>query len=164
MKIVVTGGAGFIGSHFIRYLLKKYPDCQILNIDRLTYAGNIHNLDDVSSDRRYCFVQEDICHQKEMTTLLRDWDILVNFAAETHVDRSLVNPEAFIRTDVLGVFSLLRSAYQCKLRKFIQISTDEVYGSVSQGRLKETRLLSPSNPYAASKAAADLLALSYWKS
>ncbi len=163
LKIVVTGGAGFIGSHFIRYLLKTEPECEILNIDKLTYAGNLKNLSDISSDRRYHFVQEDICHQKTMENLVKGWDVLVNFAAETHVDRSLIDRESFLRTDVWGVFSLLEATRSSGIKKFLQISTDEVYGFIRKGSVSEDGLLSPTNPYAATKAAADLLALSYFR-
>jgi len=163
MKVVVTGGAGFVGSNFIRYLLRNVPDCRILNIDKLTYAGNLNNLSDFFTDSRHHFVREDICRQSTMEKLIRGWEAVVNFAAETHVDRSLMEPEKFLRTDVWGVFSLLEASRRCGLKKFLQISTDEVYGSLIRGTARESSCLSPSNPYAASKAAADLLAFSYYK-
>ena len=158
---LVTGGAGFIGSNYIRYMLQKHKDVRIINLDKLTYAGNLDNLKDVADDPRYTFVHGDICDQALVEKLMPDVDVVVNFAAESHVDRSIGAPEDFIRTDVFGAFVLLEAARQHKIERFIQISTDEVYGSIDQGLFKETDPLMPSSPYSASKAGADRLAYSY---
>lgn len=163
MKILVTGGAGFIGSNFIHYMLKKYPDIEIVNYDKLTYAGNLDNLRDVENDSRYTFVKGDICDSKLVNeTVKQDIDQIINFAAESHVDRSIEDPTSFIRTDVFGVHVLLESTRKYDVEKFIQISTDEVYGSVEKGSFKENDILNPSSPYSASKASADLLVNSYF--
>ena len=127
MKLLVTGGAGFIGFNFIRYILNKYPDYKIINYDKLTYAGNPDNLRDVEKDKRYKFVKGDICDFKLVNKYMKKADAVVNFAAETHVDRSILNAGLFIRTDVNGTFSLLESARANKINKFVHISTDEVY-------------------------------------
>jgi dTDP-glucose 4,6-dehydratase len=161
MKLLVTGGAGFIGSNFVRHVLREHPDDRVVNLDKLTYAGNPANLADVERDPRYTFVQGDVCDGAVVRELLRDVDAVVNFAAESHVDRSLVEPDAFLRTDVFGVFTLLEAARELRIPRFLHISTDEVYGSVPEGSSTETAPLRPSNPYSASKAAGDLLALSY---
>jgi dTDP-glucose 4,6-dehydratase len=161
-RFLVTGGAGFIGSNYIRYLLHKRNDVEIVNLDKLTYAGNLDNLRDVEKNPRYRFVQGDICDTNLVNQLVAGVDIAVNFAAESHVDRSIGAPDDFIRTDVFGAFVLLEAARQHKIRKFIQISTDEVYGSIAEGLFKETDPLMPSSPYAASKAGADRLAYSYF--
>jgi dTDP-glucose 4,6-dehydratase len=161
VKLLVTGGSGFIGSNFIRHMLAKYPTYAVVNLDKLTYAGNPANLKDVESDSRYTFVQGDICDKDVVGPLVQDVDVVVNFAAETHVDRSIGNPEDFIRTDVFGTYTLLEAAREYGVQKFIQISTDEVYGSVDSGGFKETDQLKPSSPYSSSKAAGDMLALSY---
>lgn len=163
MKIAVTGGAGFIGSHFIKHILKKYPDYRILNIDKLTYAGNPENLKEVADDARYEFIKEDICNRSGLEKIIPGWDAVVNFAAESHVDRSLMEPEVFLKTDVFGTFNLLEVCRRVGVRQYVQISSDEVYGSVPEGSFSEESPLNPSNPYSASKAAADLLVLSYFK-
>jgi len=163
MKLVVTGGAGFIGSNFVRHVLREHPDDRVVNLDKLTYAGNPANLADIARDRRYTFVQGDVCDATLVRDVLRGADAVVNFAAESHVDRSLVEPDAFLRTDVFGVFTLLEAVRALKIPRFLHISTDEVYGSVAQGSSSETDPLRPSNPYSASKAGGDLLALSYWR-
>ena len=156
--ILVTGGAGFIGSNFVRYLLGKYDDIEIVNLDKLTYAGNLENLRDVEGDSRYSFVKGDICDAALVRRTLAGADAVVNFAAETHVDRSISGPEDFIRTDVYGTFVLLEAAREAAaLHRFVQISTDEVYGTVPTGASRETDELKPRNPYAASKAGADRL-------
>jgi dTDP-glucose 4,6-dehydratase len=162
MKLLVTGGAGFIGSNFIRHVLRAHPDDQVVNLDKLTYAGNRANLADVEGDRRYTFVQGDICDARLVRDLLRGVDALVNFAAESHVDRSLTEADAFLRTDVFGVFTLLEAVRELRVPRLLHISTDEVYGSVASGSSAETDPLRPSNPYSASKAGGDLLALAYW--
>ncbi len=159
---LVTGGAGFIGSNYIRYMLKKYDDIHIINLDKLTYAGNLDNLRDIENDARYEFVKGDICDEEVVNRLTQRADVVVNFAAESHVDRSIGRPDDFIRTDVFGTFVLLEAARKHGVEKFIQISTDEVYGSIEDGSFKETDPLMPSSPYSASKAGADRLAFSYF--
>ncbi len=159
---LVTGGAGFIGSNYIRYMLAHHKDVSIINLDKLTYAGNLDNLKDVEADPRYRFVRGDICDRELVNRLMPEADVVVNFAAESHVDRSIGQPEDFIRTDVFGAFVLLEAARQNRVERFIQISTDEVYGSIENGRFRETDPLMPSSPYSASKAGADRLAYSYF--
>lgn len=161
-KILVTGGAGFIGSNYIRYMFQKYVDLQIINIDKLTYAGNPDNLRDIENNPRYRFVKGDICDKQVVDPLVQEADVIVNFAAESHVDRSIGKPDDFIRTDVFGAFVLLEAARKHEIEKFIQISTDEVYGSIEDGSFRETDPLMPSSPYSASKAGADRLAFSYF--
>ncbi|MBD3426366.1 MAG: dTDP-glucose 4,6-dehydratase [Candidatus Omnitrophica bacterium] len=163
MRLLVTGGCGFIGSNFIKLLLGRYKDARITNLDKLTYCGNPDNLKDVAADSRYTFVQGDICDEKLVDDMVRDADAVVNFAAETHVDRSIKYPDDFIRTNVLGVKTLLEASRRAKVSRFLQIGTDEVYGSVEEGLSKETDPLFPRSPYSATKAAGDLLALSYHK-
>ena len=162
-KILVTGGAGFIGSNFIRYILHEYPQYKIINLDKLTYAGNLDNLRDIDINQNYKFIKGDICDSKILNKIMKDCNIIVNFAAETHVDRSIISCNKFLRTNVDGLNQLLKVALKHNLKRFIHISTDEVYGSILEGRFKENDRLNPSNPYAASKAAGDLLALSYYK-
>ncbi len=161
MKILVTGGCGFIFSNFIRYMLNKYSDYSIINLDALTYAGNLSNVKDLVKNSRYRFIKGNICDKKLVENIVKKVDIIVNGAAEAHVDRSIVDSRPFVKTDVLGVATLLDAVRKFGVEKFIQISTDEVYGHIKKGSFKETDKLSPRNPYAASKAAADLLALSY---
>lgn len=164
-KIVVTGGAGFIGSNFVRHFLGN-PDNEeykVLNLDKLTYAGNLENTRDFENHERYQFVKGDICDPKLVEDCLKGAEAVINFAAETHVDRSILGSEVFIKTDVLGIYNLLEAAKKRGLKKFIQISTDEVYGDILFGSAKESDPLRPSNPYSASKAAGDLLALSYYR-
>ena len=163
MKLVVTGGAGFIGSNFIRHVLAAHADDSIVNLDKLTYAGNLKNLADVTDSPRYRFVHGDVCDAKMVRDVLRGADAVVNFAAESHVDRSLVEPDAFLRTDVFGVFTLLEAVRELGISRFVHISTDEVYGSLATGSARESDPLRPSNPYSASKAGGDLLALAYWQ-
>jgi dTDP-glucose 4,6-dehydratase len=162
MKLLVTGGAGFIGSNFIRYLLNKYPDYQITNLDKLTYAGNLDNLKDLKKNRRHTFVKGDICDPKVVNRLASQVEVIINFAAESHVDRSILEAGQFIHTDVYGTYVLLEAARKYHHRRYIQISTDEVYGSTLGAAFSETSPLNPSSPYAASKAAADLMVLAYW--
>ena len=163
MKLLVTGGAGFIGSNFVRHVLTAHPDDSVVNLDKLTYAGNLANLADVASSPRYSFVQGDICDGKLVRDIARGVDAVINFAASTHVDRSLLEPDEFLRTDVYGVFTLLEAVRELRIPRFVQIGTDEVYGSVATGSSKEDDRLRPSNPYSASKAGGDLLALAYWQ-
>ena len=162
---LVTGGAGFIGSRFVHYILGKYDNVSVINVDKLTYAGNQENLKDVSDDDRYRFYRDDICDKKRMAEIFKDHkpDIVVNFAAESHVDRSIGKPEDFINTDVYGTFILLEEARKNNIGRFIQISTDEVYGSTVGEPFRETDPLMPSSPYSASKTGADRLAYSYYK-
>jgi dTDP-glucose 4,6-dehydratase len=163
VKVLVTGGAGFIGSNFVRYALEAHPDWHVTTLDKLTYAGRRENLHDVLDGPRHTFVHGDICDEAVAGRLVEDADIVVHFAAETHVDRSIMGAGDFIHTDVVGTFVLLEAARRApRLRRFVQISTDEVYGSVPEGHSRETDELRPRNPYSASKAAADRLAYSYW--
>lgn len=161
-KFLVTGGAGFIGSNFIRHMLNKYPDYEILNLDKLTYAGRGRNLKDIEGNPRYKFVKGDICDAKIVAGVVRDCDTIINFAAQTHVDRSIVDASEFIRTNVYGTYILLEAAREFKISLFCQISTDEVFGSREEGFFKESDALKPSSPYSASKAAADHLVHSYF--
>lgn len=162
MRLLVTGGAGFIGSAFIRCFLKQHPADSILNLDKLTYAGNLKNLVEVQGNSRYEFVQGDITDETLVSRLMAKVDAVVNFAAETHVDRSIHDPSAFIRTNYVGVHNLLEKAREARIARFLQISTDEVYGSTMAGSFHEESPLHPNSPYSASKAAADLLVRSYY--
>ncbi|MCS6953882.1 MAG: dTDP-glucose 4,6-dehydratase [Bryobacterales bacterium] len=165
MKVLVTGGAGFIGSCFIRMLLAENSSARVLNLDKLTYAGNLENLADVASDARYTFVRGDICDRALVDSLLADWspEIVVNFAAESHVDRSILTPDPVFQTNLAGTFTLLEASRRRGVKRFVQVSTDEVYGSLSEPlQATEEFPLRPSSPYSASKAGADLLALSYF--
>ena len=162
-KVVVTGGAGFIGSNFVRYALEAHPDWHVTTLDKLTYAGRLENLKDLDGHPRHRFVKGDIADPAVVGPLVKEAQIVVHFAAETHVDRSLMSAGEFITTDVYGTFVLLEAARQAPgLQRFVQISTDEVYGSVPEGSSRETDELRPRNPYSASKAGADRLAYSYW--
>ena len=147
MKLLVTGGAGFIGSNFIRYVLSSHPEDSVVNLDKLTYAGNRANLADLDGDRRYSFVHGDICDARLVHDTLRGVDAVVNFAAESHVDRSLMEADAFLKTDVFGVFTLLEAVRALRIPRLLHVSTDEVYGSVSTGSATERDPLRPSNPY-----------------
>ncbi|HDR7950810.1 TPA: dTDP-glucose 4,6-dehydratase [Bacillus toyonensis] len=164
MKLLITGGAGFIGSNFIRYMLKKYPQYQIVNVDLLTYAGNLSNLKEISSNQNYKFIKGDISNEIFIDKLFKKekFDYVLNFAAESHVDRSIKNPHIFVQTNILGTQALLHSAYKAKVKKFVQISTDEVYGTLSQtGAFTEHSIIAPNSPYSASKASADLMVRAY---
>ena len=161
MNILVTGGAGFIGSNFIRHILGKYRDYKITNLDKLTYAGNLDSLRDIDKNKNYKFVKGDICNGKLLSKLIKDQNIVLNFAAETHVDRSIMEAGSFVRTDIFGTYSLLEAVKNSKVERYVQISTDEVYGSIDNGSFNEDSPLSPSSPYSASKAGADLLVISY---
>jgi len=191
MKILITGGAGFIGSNFIRFLLgrsafavqrsafnpqpstlnaQRSTGIEVVNLDKLTYAGNLANLRDIEKDPRYRFIKGDICDAEIVREAMERCEVVINFAAESHVDRSIEEPGSFLRTDILGVHVLLEEARRSTLnaqrstgvRLFVQISTDEVYGSIAQGVFKETDALNPSSPYSASKAGGELLARAYW--
>ncbi len=162
MRLLVTGGAGFIGSHFIRYILHTYPAYQVINVDKLTYAGHLETLADVQQNPRYRFVPGDICDASVVDDLASQVEATVHFAAETHVDRSILDAQGFIRTNIEGTHVLLEAAKQYQHRRYVQISTDEVYGSIAEGAFSEEAPLRPSSPYAAAKASGDLLALSYF--
>lgn len=161
-NLLITGGCGFIGSNFVRYMLENYQDCSIINLDKLSYAGNPDNLRDIEKDRRYSFIKGDICDFKTVDKVMANIDIVVHFAAETHVDRSIHSGTEFVNTNVLGTNVLLESAMKNDLKRFIHVSTDEVYGSIQSGSFTETDMLKPSSPYSASKAGSDLLVHSYF--
>jgi dTDP-glucose 4,6-dehydratase len=163
MKVLVTGGAGFIGSNYIRYALKAHPDWEIINFDKLTYAGNLENLRDLANDPRYSFVQGDICDPKAVEAVVHDSGLIVNFAAETHVDRSIVSAGSFVQTDVYGTYTLLEAVKKFKIARYLHISTDEVYGSRETGSFTEESNLEPNSPYAASKAGGDLIVRAYYQ-
>ena len=165
MKLLITGGAGFIGSNFIHYILGKYPDYHIVNLDKLTYCGNLDNLKKVENDPRYKFIKGDICDREKVAEIFEEEkpDFVINFAAETHVDRSILDPDAFVKTNFLGTHILLEAAKKFGIERFLHISTDETYGSIENEKFKEDNLLMPNSPYSASKASADLLARSYYK-
>ena len=164
MKLLVTGGAGFIGSCFIRHVLAKHKDYEIINLDKLTYAGNIENLDDIKNDPRYQFVKGDIVDKNLAMELTSSVDVVVNFAAESHVDRSIEGPEIFIETNVKGTLNLLQASLKNKVKRYLQVSTDEVYGTLGKtGYFYETTPLAPNSPYSASKASADMLVRAYFE-
>ncbi len=162
MNILVTGGAGFIGSCFVRHMLKKHPDYKIINLDALTYAGNIENLDDIKDNPNYKFIHGNICDRKLVGEIVPQVDCIVNFAAESHVDNSIKNPFIFVETNVQGTLNLLNAARDCKVERYLQVSTDEVYGTLGKtGYFYETTPLAPNSPYSASKASADMLVRAY---
>ena len=161
-KILITGGCGFIGSNFIRYYLKRHDDVEIVNFDKLTYAGKKENLSDVEDDRRYSFVKGDVAVMSQVKEVMEGIDSVVHFAAESHVDRSIIDPGIFIQTNITGTYNLLECARENGVRKLIHISTDEVYGSLgAEGSFTENSPLLPNSPYSASKASSDLLVRSY---
>jgi len=164
VRLLVTGGAGFIGSNYVRYALGKYPDCELIVLDKLTYAGRLENLQEFIADPRFRFVRGDIASQADVDPLVAQVDAIVSFAAETHVDRSLLDPGGFIMTDVYGVFVLLEAARKYGTSRVVLVSTDEVYGSVLEGSSVETDRLDPRSPYSASKAGGELLARAYFTS
>ncbi|AUS28812.1 dTDP-glucose 4,6-dehydratase [Paenibacillus sp. P2(2022)] len=163
MKLLVTGGAGFIGSNFLLYMLKQHPDYEIVNVDALTYAGNLENLKSIEDHPKHSFVKADITDAQVMDQLMQQGiDVVVNFAAESHVDRSILEPEVFVKTNVLGTQVLLDAAKKYNVTKFVQVSTDEVYGSLGEtGLFTEDTPLQPNSPYSASKAGGDLLVRAY---
>ena len=161
MKLLVTGGLGFIGSNFIHYFLRRYPRAQVMNLDKQTYAGNPANLRDLREDSRYRWMKDDICDPRAVDKAMRGAAAVVHFAAESHVDRSILDAGAFLQTNVIGTQVLLDAALRHEVRRFVHVSTDEVYGSVARGRSKEDDNLAPNSPYAASKAASDLIVRSY---
>ena len=160
-SILVTGGAGFIGSNFVRHLIDKYSDYRILVLDALTYAGNRGNLADLEKNPRFLFYHGNICDRDVVDNLMSNVDAVVNFAAETHVDRSIHEAESFVRTDVLGTLVLLEAAHKYKIDRYIQISTDEVYGSIDKGAFTEHHPLQPNSPYSSSKAGGDMMVRAY---
>ncbi len=161
-RILVTGGCGFIGSNFILHLLERYPGCRIVNLDKLTYAGNPDNLRDIQDDPRYRLVQGDICDSTLVPQLMAEADTVVHFAAESHVDRSLIEPGSFIQTDVFGTYVLLEAARQAGVKRFLHVSTDEVYGDVPEGKASlETDPFQPRSPYSASKAGGEMQCRAY---
>jgi dTDP-glucose 4,6-dehydratase len=164
MKMLVTGGCGFIASNFIRSILQKYKDYEIVNLDKLTYAGNIENLKDLEKDPRYKFIQGDICDRQLVDRLIKEVDIIVHFAAESHVDRSILDCQEFMRTNVIGTQILLEAARRNGLKRFHHISTDEVFGELGteDGKFSEETPYNPRNPYSASKAGADHLVRAYY--
>jgi dTDP-glucose 4,6-dehydratase len=161
MKVLVTGGAGFIGSNFVHHMLKEHPDYEVTVLDKLTYAGRKENLQDVWN--KITFLKGDITKREDVEKAAKNCECIVNFAAETHVDRSIVEAGTFVLTDVLGVYNLAEAARKFDVPKFVQISTDEVYGHILKGQFKETDRLNPRNPYSASKASAELLCQAYFE-
>jgi dTDP-glucose 4,6-dehydratase len=164
MNLIVTGGAGFIGSNFVRHILTTYPEYKVVNLDLLTYAGNIHNLDDLKDNPNHVFVKGNITDRELVVGLIKEHNIdaIVNFAAESHVDRSILNPGVFVETNVQGTLALLEAAKETGIQKYLQVSTDEVYGSLGEtGYFTEETPLAPNSPYSASKAGADMLVRSY---
>ena len=168
-KILITGGAGFIGANFVHYILNKYKDYKVVNLDKLTYAANISNLDDIKDNKNYKFIQGDICDKSLIDNLFKNekFDIVVNFAAESHVDRSICSPEIFVNTNVLGTQILLDASKKYNVERYHQVSTDEVYGDLPLDRpdllFNEKNNINPSSPYSSSKASADLIVKSYYK-
>ncbi len=162
-RILVTGGAGFIGSNFARLALARWPDAEVVVLDKLTYAGNRENLRDIWGKPRFAFRHGDIADERAVREAMAGCDAVINFAAETHVDRSILFPKEFVLTDVVGTFTLLEVARELAVEKFVQVSTDEVYGSIEEGAFDEAAALDPSSPYSASKAGGDLLARAYAK-
>ena len=163
-KIMVTGGAGFIGSNFVRYMLDKYPDYEIVNLDSLTYCGNLENLQGIENNPNYKFIKGDITDKSLVFDIVSKMDYVINFAAESHVDRSIEDPEIFIKSNILGTQVLLDAAKKYNIKKYLQVSTDEVYGSLGEtGYFREDTPLSANSPYSASKAGADLMVRAYNK-
>ncbi len=163
MRVLITGGAGFIGSNFIKYYIKQHREDEIVNLDLLTYAGNLDNLKDIEHNPRYKFIKGDICDCDIVKRAMQGCSAVLNFAAESHVDRSINDTASFIRTNIIGTHSLLEIGKELDVKKFLQISTDEVYGSIEKGVFTEKSLLNPSSPYSASKASADIICISYFK-
>jgi dTDP-glucose 4,6-dehydratase len=161
MKLLITGGLGFIGSNFIRQILGEWADIEVTNVDDLRYGSNPKSLEDLRSDQRYRFIKANIADYESMSALIEYQDAVVNFAAETHVDRSLSNPSSFLQSNVLGVFSILEALRKNPGSRFVQVSTDEVYGDIADGSFTERDALIPSSPYSASKASSDMFVLAY---
>jgi len=162
MKLLVTGGCGFIGSYFVKYYLERHPEDKIVNLDKLTYAGRMENLKELKNNENYEFVKGDVCNPRSVAKAMAECDKAIHFAAESHVDRSIEDPFVFLKTDTIGTAVMLEQARKQELERFLYISTDEVYGSVEKGFSKEDSPIMPSSPYSASKAAADRLAFSYY--
>jgi dTDP-glucose 4,6-dehydratase len=160
-KVLVTGGCGFIGSNFIRFFMQKHPEAKVVNLDKLTYAGRRENLEDVESSPNYEFVRGDICSPKDVEKAMQGCSAVINFAAESHVDRSIADSSSFAQTNCIGVGVLCEQARKQPVERFVQISTDEVYGQILDGSFRETDVLMPRNPYSAAKAGGELLAMSY---
>jgi dTDP-glucose 4,6-dehydratase len=165
MKLLICGGAGFMGSHFIKYILEKYPKYEVVNFDSLTYAGNLDNLKQLEKNERYIFIKGDIANEKDLNDTVVKYrpDMIINYAAETHVDRSILDPKAFLMTDVLGTYNLLEATKKFGIQKMVQVSTDEVFGSIESGAFSEESNFLPNSPYAAAKAGGDLLCRAYVK-
>jgi dTDP-glucose 4,6-dehydratase len=164
MKLLVTGGLGFIGSNFCRFMLKQHSDCELVNVDKIGIGANPANLRDIENDKRYTFIKGDICNPQLLHKIIRDVDAVVNIAAETHVDRSIADPYMFLKNNTVGTFTVLEAVRKhTKNARLVHVSTDEVYGQALEGSFTENTPANPSNPYSASKAAADMLALSYHK-
>jgi dTDP-glucose 4,6-dehydratase len=164
VKILITGGCGFIGSNFIRYILRNHPEYNLINLDALTYAGNLENLRDIEGDDRYTFIKGRIEDQRLVREIINEVDSVVHFAAESHVDRSIMNVQPFIETNIIGTTNLLEAIRDSSVKRYIHISTDEVYGSLGEsGRFTEETPLAPNSPYAASKASADLIVRAYYE-
>ena len=162
--MLVTGGAGFIGSCFVHHILKKHPDYKVINLDALTYCGNLENLDDVKDNPNYKFVHGNICDRELVRELVKECDYVVNFAAESHVDNSIKHPEIFVETNVQGTLNLLQACKELGIERYLQVGTDEVYGSLGKtGYFYETTPIQPNSPYSASKASADLLVRAYYE-
>ncbi|MCW1930269.1 MAG: dTDP-glucose 4,6-dehydratase [Candidatus Kerfeldbacteria bacterium] len=166
MNILLTGGLGFMGSNMVRYLLNTYPEYTVINLDKMTYAGNPENLRDVENNPRYHFVQGDIADEELVQRVIEQYapDAIINYAAETHVDRSMMNPKSFMETDILGTHNLLEATRRHGISRMVHISTDEVYGSIEQGEFFEDSPFKPNNPYSASKAGGDHMCRAYWES
>jgi len=162
MKILVTGGAGFIGSNFVRHILEKYPDYKVVNLDKLTYCGNLENLKDIGNNPNYEFVEGDVCDESVVLKAMQGCDAVVHFAAESHVDNSIKDSFIFTKSNVVGTHIMLECARKEKIKRFIHISTDEVYGSINEGSFTEHSPFKPNSPYSSSKSGADLLARAYY--
>lgn len=163
MNILITGGAGFMGSNFVRFVVNKYPQHNIINYDKLTYAGDLKNLKDIENKKNYKFVKKDVCDFEFLMKILKDVDCVIHLAAESHVDNSIGNSLIFTRTNTYGTHVLLEAARLNNIKKFVHVSTDEVYGDIEEGSFKEDTILNPNNPYSASKAGAEMVARAYYK-
>ena len=163
MKIFVTGGAGFMGSNFVRHMVNKYPDYEFINYDKLTYAADLRNLKDIENKKSYKFIKGDVCDFNLLMKLLKDVDAIIHLAAESHVDNSIGNSLIFTMSNTYGTHVLLEAARLNKVKRFVHVSTDEVYGDIEEGSFKEDAMLNPNNPYSASKAGAEMIVRSYYK-
>ena len=163
MNILISGGAGFIGSNFIRFMLERYPRYKIINLDKLTYAGDLNNLKDIENKKNYKFFKGDICDFKFLMRILKDIDCVIHLAAESHVDNSIGNSLIFSMSNTYGTHVLLEASRLNNVKRFIHVSTDEVYGDIEKGSFKEDSILNPNNPYSASKAGGEMIARSYYK-